>query len=381
MTNTDNPTVADRRGGPLSLLASHWEVIAYVLLVVIAASMRYWDLGARAIGYDESLHMYYSYRLAEGFGYQHNPLSHGPFQYHAIAGLFYLFGDSEFTARLPAALFGVALVILPYFFRSRMGRAGALVTAVLLAFSPMMLFYSRYARNDIFMSVWTLGLIILMWRYIDEGKQRYLYLAAVVLALAFATKETTFFVVGILGSYLLVATWRDWLPWFFRRPVAQTGGSTEPEGEYGYTPGFGYGYASTRRRTTLSAFSRPGAFLLLLSTLMLPQASALVGQFQSALRSYGVVLAGTDNPVGAPAGDVLWTVQDVDITKGMVIAGIVVIAALWFSSLVGLSWSRSVWVRCAAVFYGVWLLLYTTFFTNWLGIASGLWQSLGYWIV
>ena len=381
MTHTDSSTIADRRGGLLSLLASHWEVAAYVLLIVIAASMRFWDLGARAIGYDESLHMYYSYRLAEGFGYQHNPLSHGPFQYHAIAGVFFLFGDSEFTARLPAALFGVALVILPYFFRSRMGRAGALATAVLLAFSPMMLFYSRYARNDIFMSVWTLGLIILMWRYIDEGKQRYLYLAAVVLALAFATKETTFFVVGILGSYLLVATWRDWLPWLLRRRRAPRAVQDEQAGEYGYTVGFGYGYGWTSARQTLSAFSRPGAFLLLLSTLMLPQASALVGQFQSALSSYGVVLAGTGSPVGAPAGDVLWTVQDVDITKGMVIAGVIVIAALWFSMLVGLSWSRSVWVRYAALFYGVWLLFYTTFFTNWLGIASGMWQSLGYWIV
>ena len=231
------------------------------------------------------------------------------------------------------------------------------------------------------MSVWTLGLIILLWRYIDEGKPRYLYMGALVLALAFATKETTFMVVGILGSYLLVATWRDWLPWLLRRPVSSGNSSGEPAGEYGYTPGFGFGYASSRRRITLSAFSRPGVFLLLLSTLLLPQATALVGQFQSALKSYGVVLAGTSSPVGAPAGDVLWTVQDVDITKGMVIAALVVIAALWFSTLVGLSWSRFVWLRCAAIFYSVWLLLYTTFFTNPLGLASGMWQSLGYWIV
>ena len=376
----DSP--AGRQGsGLLTLLASHWEVAAYALLIVVAAAMRFWDLGGRAIGYDESLHLYYSYRLAEGFGYEHNPLSHGPFQYHAIAGVFFLFGDSEYTSRVPAAIFGVVLVGLPYFLRSRLGTAGALVTAVLLAFSPMMLFYSRYARNDIFMSVWTLGLIILLWRYIDEGKPRYLYMGALVLALAFATKETTFMVVGILGSYLLVATWRDWLPWLLRRPASSGSGSGEPAGEYGYTPGFGFGYASSRRRITLSAFSRPGVFLLLLSTLLLPQATALVGQFQSALKSYGVVLAGTGSPVGAPAGDVLWTVQDVDITKGMVIAALVVIAALWFSTLVGLSWSRFVWLRCAAIFYSVWLLLFTTFFTNPLGLASGMWQSLGYWIV
>ena len=145
------------RGGLLSLLGSHWETAAYALLIVVAAAMRFWDLGGRAIGYDESLHLYYSYRLAEGFGFQHNPLSHGPFLYHGTAAAFFLFGDSEYTGRLLNAIFGTALVVLPFFLRSHLGRAGALATAALLAFSPMMLFYSRYSRNDIFMSVWTLG--------------------------------------------------------------------------------------------------------------------------------------------------------------------------------------------------------------------------------
>ena len=262
-----------------------------------------------------------------------------------------------------------------------MGRAGALVTAVLLAFSPMMLFYSRYARNDIFMAVWTLGLIILLWRYMDEGKPRYLYLSALALGMAFATKETTFFVIGILGIYLLIVAAQDWVPWLLRRPAAAGVGADQLDGEYRYTPGIGYGYGRAYGRARLSAFSRPGAFLVLLSTLLLPQATALVSLFQSALESYGVVLAGSGSPVGAPAGDVLWTIQNVNISKGMVIAALLVFAALWFSTLVGVSWNRRVWLRCTAVFYSVWLLLYTTFFTNALGVASGMWQSLGYWIV
>ena len=107
----------------------------------------------------------------------------------------------------------------------------------------------------------------------------------------------------------------------------------------------------------------------------------MVSWAQGLLERFGVVLAGKGVPVGAPAGDALWTLDTVDITKGMVIAGLLVFAAVWFSTLVGLSWNRSVWLRCAAVFYSAWLLLYTTFFTNWVGIASGMWQSLGYWIV
>ena len=40
---------------------------------------------------------------------------------------------------------------------------------MLLAFSPAMLYYSRFARNDILMAVWALGIVIAMWRYLDEG--------------------------------------------------------------------------------------------------------------------------------------------------------------------------------------------------------------------
>ena len=365
----------------LGAAAAHWEVWAYALLILVAAAMRFWDLGARAIGYDESLHAYYSFRFAEGLGFQHSALTHGPFQFHAIAAVFFLFGDSDYTSRLPAAIFGVALVGLPYFLRFRLGRAGALATAALLAFSPMLLFYSRYARNDIFMAVWTLGLAILLWRYIDEGKPRYLYLAALTLALAFATKETTFFVVGIWGSYLMIVAAADWIPWLLRQSVVSHDAAAEQGGEYGYTPGRGYGYWGSRAPARLSAFSRPGVFLVLLATLVLPQTSALISQFQGAMKSYGVVLASSSPPVGAPAGDTLFTLQDVDITKGMVIAAIVVFLAVWFSTLAGISWSRGVWLRCAAIFYSVWLLLFTTFFTNVVGLGSGMWQSLGYWIV
>ena len=39
------------------------------------------------------------------------------------------------------------------------------------------------------------------------------------------------------------------------------------------------------------------------------------------------------------------------------------------------------WWKCAAIFYAIWLLLYSTFFTNPGGLLTGIWRSLGYWIV
>ena len=183
-----------------------WELIAYGALLTGAAVMRLWDLGFRAVHHDESLHSFYSWQLAQGSGFRHDPLMHGPFQFEATAAIFFIFGDSDYTSRLLYAVAGIALVALPLFFRSRLGRLGALFTSVMLAFSPALLYFSRFARNDILMAVWVLGLVICMWRYIDadskdEGKNRYIYIAAALLALAFASKETSYLITALLGLF------------------------------------------------------------------------------------------------------------------------------------------------------------------------------------
>ena len=373
-----------------------WEVTAYALIIIVALLMRLWDLGSQAISFDEANHLVPSLGLSSGLGFQHNPLTHGPFQFHGISAMFFLFGDSDHVARLLSALFGTALVGIPYLLRQRLGMAGALVTAIMLALSPMMLFYSRYARNDIIMAVWALSIVVVMWRFLDEGKPRYLYLGALLLAFSFATKETTFIIVAIVGGYLLIVAATDWIPWVFRRryPVIRPV-SSDDQNEYTYWVGYGYSYGKPSSPHKLSEFSRAGVLLVVIATLAMPQGSAAVAVLQDAyqsraetLQGHGIVLAYQQPaegqtalyPVGSPTGDILFAIQDLDVTKGMVIATIVVIIAVWFSALIGITWDRRVWVRCAVLFYGVWLLLYTTFLTSIVGVGSGIWQSLGYWL-
>ena len=98
---------------------------------------------------------------------------HGPFQFIGTSLLYRIFGDGDTAARVLPALFGTALVGLPILFRGYLGRMGALATSLLLAFSPTMLYFSRFARNDIYIAVWTLALVALMWRYMDSRKPRY----------------------------------------------------------------------------------------------------------------------------------------------------------------------------------------------------------------
>jgi hypothetical protein len=188
------------------------EKALYALFILLALLSRLWDLGQRVMSHDETVHGQWSWYLYQGHGYAHHPLSHGPFLFHSTALTYYLFGDSEFTARLVPALMGVMLVALPYTLRRWLGRSGALVAAFLLLISPSLLYYSRYARNDVPIIVWSAIAVVAILRYLEasqnrgpiDRRSRWLIVLAASLVLMFATKEVAFFYIAIFGSFLVV---------------------------------------------------------------------------------------------------------------------------------------------------------------------------------
>jgi uncharacterized protein (TIGR03663 family) len=179
------------------------ETFLYILIGAIAVVACFYNLGARAQSHDESLHALYSWKLYAGDGYEHNPMMHGPFLYHINALFYFIFGTSDFTARMSAALFGVILVLLPIFLRRELGRVGALVVSVLTLISPTTLYYARYIRHDIYMMVWAMLMAISLFRYMASRKPGWLYLGAVAVTLATSTKETVY-ITGFIGITFLV---------------------------------------------------------------------------------------------------------------------------------------------------------------------------------
>ena len=330
----------------------HWELTAYLVLMATAFALRLWDLGAQAIHHDESLHAVYSWYITEDRGYIHNPLMHGPFQFFGTSFFYSIFGSSDATARLLSVVFGVTLVGLPVLLRSHLGRSGALLTSLMLVFSPTMLYFSRFARNDIFMAVWTLALMGFMWRYFDTRKVRYLVLSAMALAFAYSTKETAFILIAVLGSYLLIRAATDVLPWLVGRK-------------------------------RLSKFSPEGEYLILIGVLTLPLLAAAISIFQGPL---GLTLANGD-PSAAAVG--------IPIGTGLYVAFVTAVVLMVVSAVVGLRWRPRVWLACFGVFAAVWVSLHINVLAlpydvvrgdiglstlNLGGIGSGIWQSLGYWI-
>ena len=347
-----------------------WEAVGYAALVLIGFGMRLWELGARAMHHDESLHALYSWNLFNGSEYIHNPMMHGPFQFEANAALFLVFGDSDVTARLLYAIMGTVLIAMPLLFRSRLGRVGALSVSLLLFASPAILYFSRFARNDILMAVWTFGLVICMWKYLDEARHRYLYIAAGLLALAFATKESAYLVVGTLGLWCLLLAARPYVGTALRPVEIQ--GVSPPVAIWRVVRTLWY--SDREQKIDLANLSRPAAFAVFLIAVTLPVWSAFSAVLQDTplLSWSGLVLAA---PEGSPRiGD--------PVGGGNVIAFLIVVGMIGVSAYIGYLWNWSVWWRCALIFYSIWTLLYTTFLTNFYGgIKSGIWQALGYWIV
>ncbi len=182
------------------------EHLAYIGLAVLSIILHLWVLGGRALHHDETIHAYYSWNIAVGNGYVHDPLTHGPFLYYWTALQYLLFGDNAFTARLSAAIFGIALTLLPWLLRKQIGRGTALLTAFYLIISPVVLYVGRFIRHDIFAVTWELLCLIAILRYMRSHRPIWLYVFWGSLALMYCTIETSYLFTLTLGSFVVLVT-------------------------------------------------------------------------------------------------------------------------------------------------------------------------------
>ena len=202
----------------LAVLNIDWEKALYILFILIAIITRFYNLGARVMSHDESLHTQFSYQYFIGDGYKHTALMHGPFLFHITVLSYWLFGASDMSARLPVAVFGVVLVILPYLLRHWIGRIGALFASFIFLISPYVTYYSRYIRHDVYVITWALIIFFAIWYYLRQPKEKYLWWFAAGTALMFSTKEVAFIYVAIFGSFLVLRlTSQVWDAGWFRK--------------------------------------------------------------------------------------------------------------------------------------------------------------------
>src|SRR5262245_18832922 len=144
-----------------------WWVLAAI--VAIGAYLRLAHLGALGFRWDEDLSGLAVRAILEK-GVPELPsgmiyLRGGLFS-HLIAVSATLFGFSEFALRLPAALFGIALIVAAYLYGAALfGRVVGLVTAALLAVSFWDIDLARYARFYSAFSVLYVLTLYAIWQF------------------------------------------------------------------------------------------------------------------------------------------------------------------------------------------------------------------------
>ncbi len=114
---------------------------AWLALLGIAAALRLWGLADAPLSPAEAQRALQAWYAVRGAGWPGDPHSSLLLMGNVLG--FFLFGPGNGIARLIAALGGVALVGLPYFWRKQLGAVGAWSAAALLTVSPLLLFAAR----------------------------------------------------------------------------------------------------------------------------------------------------------------------------------------------------------------------------------------------
>jgi uncharacterized protein (TIGR03663 family) len=225
--STAPPSALDRLAvGTLTL-----EKCLYIAVFAIAVASRLYILGVRPYHHDESIHAFFSWKITQdGFSaYQYDPVYHGPLLYFATALVMWVFGDSDFTGRLSAVIFGLGLLAFAWPLRRYLGRWGALSFLILVTFSPALTYFTRFQRHDIYVAFCNLATVYFGFRYTETRIPRHLYLCGVALALAFSTKEDMYALAPVFVACIaLMLLWEviyasNWRP-VLRSVIGETVG-------------------------------------------------------------------------------------------------------------------------------------------------------------
>ena len=178
-------------------------------IVIVFASVglltRLINLGSRPLHHDESLDAWFSLRFLEGTYGGYDPVYHGPLRFYLVAGLFWLLGESDITARLLPAISGVFIVCIPWIWRKHLGFVGAASAMGLLVISPSMIYFSRFGREDMLFLFITIIFVSVFLAYVEKPKGWHPAAILTSLIVGMAVKESVLLLIFLFGVlYLLL---------------------------------------------------------------------------------------------------------------------------------------------------------------------------------
>ncbi|WP_276252908.1 flippase activity-associated protein Agl23 [Halomontanus rarus] len=174
-------------------------------ITALALVLRVVRLGERVAHWDEGRVAFDTIRYAETGIWEYRPIVHGPFLPHVNDVVFSALGPTDFAMRLVVAVVGGLLPLAPWLFREHLRDLEVVAVGAFLAFNPILLYYSRFMRNDVLVATFMLFSLGTFVRFADTKRVRYLYAGFALAALGFTTKENAIvFVLCWLGAGALV---------------------------------------------------------------------------------------------------------------------------------------------------------------------------------
>jgi uncharacterized protein (TIGR03663 family) len=168
-------------------------------LALLALLVRLVGLGDRPVHWDEARVGYWSLRYLETGYLTYRPVAGGPLVYLLVRPSLALFGPTDFALRLPFALTGAALTLVALLFRPSLDDGETVAFGALLALSPLLVYYGRFARGDVLAVGFALAAFGFALRLADGRGRQNLYGLAAASVLAFASSGLGFVTLACLA--------------------------------------------------------------------------------------------------------------------------------------------------------------------------------------
>ncbi|KAB1194300.1 TIGR03663 family protein [Haloferax sp. MBLA0076] len=173
--------------------------LAVGALALVALVVRLVGLGDRPLHWDEARVGYWSLRYLETGYLTYRPVAGGPLVYLLGRTSLAVFGPTDFALRLPVAVAGAALPLVSLLFRSHLEDDETVAFAAVLALSPLLVYYGRFARGDLLAVGFTLAAFGFALRLLDGDGRHNAYGLAAASALALASSGLAVVTLGCLG--------------------------------------------------------------------------------------------------------------------------------------------------------------------------------------
>ncbi|MFC6988324.1 flippase activity-associated protein Agl23 [Haloplanus sp. GCM10025708] len=157
-------------------------LFAVLAVTAVALAVRLIGLGTRIFHWDEGRVGYWILRYHESGQFSYRPIVHGPFLFVTNDYVFSVLPPSDFSARLVVALVGGLLPLSAWLLRDRLRDAEVVALAAVLAANPLLVYYSRFMRNDVLVGAFAFVALALFVRAVDAGKTWPVFLRGVARA-------------------------------------------------------------------------------------------------------------------------------------------------------------------------------------------------------